>query len=681
MTQEVTLTPRSSTAESRPAMRSAPALGDDARLASADIVRELAQRTLERATAHLFSLQNDDGHWRAELEGDSILQSEYILMKWMLGAEDDPRIPQIAAYLRRQQQPDGGWIQFPGGKMDISATVKGYFCLKLLGDDPDAPHMRRARDLILAAGGAERINSFTKFYLAALGQVSYDALPSIPPEIVFFPKSAYIHLDKVSAWSRTMILPLSIVTTFRPTRTLPPHLGIPELFKDPRNQRRLVVTQDRPHPFWSRFFLAADRFVLKTVDRLGVTPWRAAALKWIEAWLLGHLERSEGLGAIYPPMVYIQVALRCLGYPDDHPVLVQARRHLDDLMIRDEETGEIRIQPCVSPMWDTGIAAHALCEAGFDQRTDAMRRCSRWLVDKECREPGDWTANVPGVVEPSGWFFEYANGFYPDTDDTAMVSMALRRIGTPEGIEAGKRGVRWVLAMQNEDGGWAAFDRTEDRPILEHVPFADHNAIQDPSCPDITGRILECLGYYGFTASHPVVQRAVRYIAERQEPDGAFFGRWGVNYVYGTFQVLVGLRSVGCNMDEPWIRKAGQWFKDHQQEDGSFGESANSYEDPALRGEGPPTASQTAWGAMGLMAVFGDRDPAARRAINWLAETQLESGNWDEPWFTGTGFPRVFYLRYHLYKLYFPVMAIGRYLRGQDALPNLQPDTSLNRGE
>ncbi|MFP4145557.1 MAG: squalene--hopene cyclase [Phycisphaeraceae bacterium] len=630
-----------------------------------------ARQTLQAGVDHLLELQNDDGHWRAELEGDSILQSEYILLKWILGQENDARLPKIAAYLRRQQQPDGTWVQYPGGRIDISATTKGYFALKLMGDDPELPHMQRAREQVLAAGGAEQSNSFSKFYYAALGQMSWDAQPTIPPEIVYLPRSSYFHLDKVSSWTRTMMIPLSIVTTHRPVRELESDKSMAELWVDPANQRRLVPTQENPHPFWSRFFLIGDQMA-KQVHKLGLTPWRKRAIQWMERWLLEHLEGSDGLGAIFPPMVYIQIAFRCLGYEDDHPVLVKARKDLDDLMIEDPETGEIRIQPCFSPVWDTGIAAFALTEVGLDQKHPAMRGCRDWLLSKECRIKGDWAANVDEPIEPSGWFFEYNNPFYPDTDDTAMVSMALNRIGGKQARAAASRGLAWDLAMQNDDGGWAAFDRTKERPLLEQVPFADHNAIQDPSCPDITGRVLESLGWLGMNTEDKRVQRAIAYIRETQEEDGAWFGRWGVNYIYGTYQVLVGLASVGQDMDADWVQRAGQWFVDHQNDDGSFGESPDSYEDPSLRGQGPSTASQTAWGAMGLLAVFGPEHPNVQRAIDWLCLTQLDSGNWHEPWFTGTGFPRVFYLRYHMYKLYFPVMAIGRWLRLQEQLPRLE---------
>jgi len=633
---------------------SAAACGDSAGLTGR------VNAALTAAVDQLLGQQHADGYWCAELEGDSILESEYILLKWIIEQEDDPRLPRIANYLRSLQRDDGAWVQYPGAKPDIGATVKGYFALKLMGDQPDAPHMTAARELIRRSGGAEQCNSFTKFYLAALGQCGYGAVPSIPPEIVFLPRWFYFHLDKVSAWTRTMITPLSIVTSHRPCRKIPPHLGIDELYVDADKRHRLLANGDA-HRTWSRIFHSMDR-VLKLVDRAGMTPLRRRALKKIEQWLVDHTEHSDGIGAIFPPMVYIVIALRCMGYPSDHPVVVQAHKHLDDLMLDDPATNSIRIQPCFSPIWDTGIALYALAEAGLDGRHAAVQRCTDWLVGKECREAGDWAANMKEPVEPSGWYFEFNNAFYPDVDDTAMVVMALRRTGLPSAADASRRGIQWILAMQNDDGGWAAFDRTVDRPLLEHVPFADHNAIQDPSCPDITGRTLECLGHMGMKLPDPVVQNAIRFIRSRQEPEGCWFGRWGVNYVYGTWQVLCGLQNIGYDMSRRWCQRGGEWLKQVQQSDGSFGESADTYEDPSLKGVGPPTASQTAWGAMALLAVYGPDDPAVRRAIQWLCDTQLDSGTWDEPWFTGTGFPRVFYLRYHLYRLYFPVMALGRWL-------------------
>ena len=626
------------------------------------VLRDQARRSLFRATDCLVSMQDPSGFWCAELEGDSILQSEYILLKFIVEQENDPRLPKIANYLRKQQRPsDGAWIQYPGGKPDLSATVKAYFALKLMGDSIDAPHMKIARELILSLGGAEGCNTYSKFYLAALGQMHYDWVPAIPPEMVLLPKWFYFHLDKVSAWSRTMIMPLAVVSSYRPVRQLPAPRGIMELYVNHDYLHRPFIGFDKQLLSWKNLFLAIDRG-LKLWEKTNLKPMRRSALQRIEEWILKRADgkRSDGLGAIFPPMVYIIIALRCLGYSMDDPRVKEATHQLERLMI--EEGDCIRLQPCFSPIWDTGIATYALCEAGFNQDHDSMRKAVQWLAGKECRRFGDWKANVRQPVEPSGWYFEFNNSYYPDVDDTGMVAMALLRSGCEEGKLPSERGVRWILAMQNEDGGWAAFDRTINRPILEYIPFADHNAIQDPSCPDITGRMLECLGHFGFRPDHAAVQKALQFLEFEQEPEGCWFGRWGVNYIYGTWQVVCGLKTVGADMSQPWIQRAGAWLRSVQQQDGSFGESAETYEDPALKGSGPSTASQTAWGTMALMAIYGPQDNGVLRGNRYLLDTQLASGMWEEPWFTGTGFPRVFYLRYHLYRLYFPIMCLGRWL-------------------
>lgn len=615
--------------------------------------------TLANAQAALLAKQDAKGFWVGELQGDSILESEYLLLKFILGQENDPELPRIANYLRQLQQPDGGWNMYPGGSNDLSGTVKGYFALKLMGDDLNAPHMRLAREMCLRLGGAENCNSFTKFYLAALGQISYDACPSIPPEIILIPKWMYFNLYAVSAWTRTMILPLAIVSTLRPTRKLAPEQGISELFCDLTAANSPVGRLKGLPRSWREMFLLID-LSLKRYEKTAVTPLRPLAMREAEKWCLEHMEGTEGLGAIFPPMVYILIVFKALGYPDDHPKVVEAQKHLRDLFIREAET--TRIQPCLSPVWDTGIALHALAETGMTYAQEPAARAAKWLLALECRTGSDWMKNCPGV-EPSGWFFEFANPHYPDVDDTAMVVMALRRAGskTEETEAAIKRGINWLLAMQNDDGGWAAFDRTRQRPILEHVPFADHNAIQDPSCPDITGRTLECLGRCGLTITHPAVHKAIGFLKETQEKEGCWFGRWGVNYIYGTWQVLMGLKAVGEHMDNRYVRRAADWLRFSQKPDGSWGESCDTYETPSLKGRGGSTPSQTAWGLMGLMAVVGAQDPAVAKAVQWLQENQAEDGQWDEHWYTGTGFPRVFYLKYHLYRLYFPLMALARY--------------------
>lgn len=615
-----------------------------------------------RAKAALLAKHAPEGYWVGELQGDSILQSEYILLKYIIRQENDPQLPRIATQLRRLQQSDGGWNMYPGGASDISGTTKGYFALKLMGDDPEAPHMRAARDVIHRLGGAEMCNSFTKFFLAALGQISYDACPSIPPELILLPKWMYFNIYAVSAWSRTMLIPLAIVSTLRPVRQLPPESGIRELYKDFKTANSAAGRLQGLPRSWRGMFLLLD-LTLKRFEKTVTTPLRPLAMREAEKWLLEHLEGSEGLGAIFPPMVYILIVFKTLGYPDDHPKVLEAHKHLRDLFIEDGDA--IRIQPCLSPVWDTGIALHALAEAGMTAEDPAAARTTRWLLDKECRVASDWAKNCPDV-EPSGWFFEFANPHYPDVDDTAMVTMALRRAGGKGAEPAVKRGLAWLLAMQNDDGGWAAFDRTRQRPILEHVPFADHNAIQDPSCPDITARTLECLGHCGMTSKHPAVRKAIDFLKDTQEKEGCWFGRWGVNYIYGTWQVLTGLRSVHERMDHRYIRRAADWLRSCQKPDGSWGESCDTYENPNLKGRGASTGSQTAWGVMGLMAVAGTNsgtDPAIGKAIQWLIENQADDGQWDEPWFTGTGFPRVFYLKYHLYRLYFPLTALARFRR------------------
>ena len=646
------------------------------------------EASVRAAVEALSSLQREDGHWCAELEGDSILQSEYMLMKWILGQERAPMadgrsgwdvLCRLATQLRAQQRADGGWGQYPGSGIDISATVKAYFCLKLMGDDPAAPHMARARARVHELGGAEGCNSFTTFYLASLGQVPWDAVPAIPPEVVWLPRWFYFHLDKVSAWSRTMILPLAIVNARRPVRVLAPHQRIDELYVSARARRTMRMREDAPAG-WKAFFRTADR-TLKLMHRFRMMPWREQAIADAFQWIMRRASQAmpaptEGLGAIFPPMVYLQVVFKVLGIPREDPRVQQAERDLDAFII--DGPTHARIQPCFSPVWDTGIALYALTDCGLDASDARLARAAHWLRGRECTHVGDWIRNCAPRTQAGGWYFEYANAWYPDCDDTAMVAMALERCGDRESVGAARRGVRWMLAMQNDDGGWAAFDRTRDRRILEYVPFADHNAMQDPSCPDITGRVLECLSWHGMRVGDAVVDRAIAYIRSHQEPDGPFFGRWGVNYIYGTWQAVIGPIRCGVSRDAEWIRRAGAWVKSVQKADGSFGETANSYVDPRLRGTGPSTASQTAWGAMILQEVFGADDPDLLRALEWLASSQLDAraaadpgenpdgdpaGSWRETEFTGTGFPKVFYLRYHLYRLYFPVMALGRYLR------------------
>jgi squalene-hopene/tetraprenyl-beta-curcumene cyclase len=604
----------------------------------------------------LLEKQSGEGFWVGELEGDSILESEYVLLMAYLGREGEEVAVKVARYLHEQARPEGGWSIYPGGPPDLSASVKAYFALKLAGVSTDDPVMAGARTLILELGGAHHCNSFTRFYLALLGQISYDECPSVPPELAH-PIWSNVCLNSMSAWTRTIVVPLSIISALKPVRTLPPARGIAELF------RHDLPAPDRSTEkswTWTNFFLGLDR-VLKWADRHLPGAWRQPGVRAAHRWMVEHFENSDGLGAIFPPMIYTVIALKCLDYEPSSAPFQWALRQLEDLLI--EEDGSIRVQPCVSPIWDTGIAMIALADAGVPAHHPALLQSVRWLLDREVRTRGDWQVRRPGV-EPSGWHFQFQNEYYPDIDDTAMVLLALQRTAMaddPEVQAATERAANWLLAMQNRDGGWAAFDVDIDNQVLTKVPFADHNAMLDPSCADITARVLEVLGNLGHRAEHPSVAKALDYLWATQEPEGCWYGRWGVNYIYGTWQVLLGLRAIDYPMDHPGARRAADWLESVQQADGGWGESCESYDNPALMGCGETTASQTAWAILGLLAAGRARSESVQRGIEYLLATQNPDGTWDETSFTGTGFPRVFYLKYHLYRIYFPLMAIARY--------------------
>jgi squalene-hopene/tetraprenyl-beta-curcumene cyclase len=628
------------------------------------------EEAIGHARACLLAMQKPDGHWVGELQGDTILESEMILLMAFLGRHDSEKVRKAGRYIVAQAKPEGGWSNFPGGPADLSVSVKAYFALKIAGHDAEAPYMKRARAAILAQGGAAGCNSFTKFYLAFLGQFPYENCASVPPELMFLPTWFYVNIYAMSSWTRTIVVPLTIFSAYKPLRQLPAELGIAELFVQPQHTPLL------PHPPSKRwftaanFFLAVDRCV-KWLEKWGPQAVRRAAVHKASAWMRQHFADSDGVGAIFPPIIYTIISLHCLGYRDDSPEMIYALKQLDDLMIEEKDT--LRVQPCFSPVWDTALALGAVAisdqpgaqATGHSASQFTLSRAARWLVDREVRQPGDWSIMNPGL-EPGGWFFEYRNGFYPDIDDTAMVLMGLARSGFAwDGerklLPAVQRGVRWLLAMQNRDGGWAAFDRNINRELLTKVPFADHNAMLDPSCPDITARALEALGQYGIRSGQHQVDRAVRFIEKTQDRRGCWLGRWGVNYIYGTWQVLSGLYAAGYDMKRPTVRRAVAWLNKVQQKGGGWGESCYSYHDPRTAGQGPVTASQTAWALLGLLAAGEGNSPAVRNGIDYLLRTQQPDGNWHEDQCTGTGFPKVFYLKYHLYRLYFPLMALARY--------------------
>ena len=642
-----------------------------------DVPTESAQRNdwldeaIRRAQQNLLRLQHADGYWCGELFADSTLCSDTVLFMHWADELDVVLEEKCVAHIRRRQLPDGGWNIYEGGPSEVSASVKAYFALKLAGHAPTQPWMQEARACILRLGGIPKVNTYAKLYLALLGQFPWKWLPTVPVEIVFFPRWCFFNIYELSSWSRAMLMPLAILNHYKPTRQLPPEEQLHELYPVGSEGGDLGLHWQRPRFSWPNFFLVCDR-MLKALHNLPWKPWRRMALTRAEAWMVERMgSGSEGLGAIFPAMLNALIALKTLRYSREHPLVQKAQRDFAGLFVDDPH--DFRIQPCLSPVWDTAINLVALLESGLDPKSEVIRRAVDWLTAQEVRTAGDWCVKNPGV-EPSGWAFEFGNRFYPDTDDTMMVLAALARAGLRD-EPVFDRALKWLLSFQCRDGGWAAFDKDVTKRWLEDVPFADHNAILDPTCSDLTGRVLELLGTIGFDPESEIVQRAWGYLRDTQEDDGSWYGRWGVNYIYGTWQVLRGLRAIGEDMRQPWIVRARDWLESCQNEDGGWGETCASYDDPHLKGKGASTASQTAWALMGLIAAIDPAEVAAldrrsiRRGVAYLLETQTAGGSWEEPEVTGTGFPRVFYLRYDMYRNNWPLLALATYRkqRGPDA--------------
>lgn len=618
------------------------------------------QAGIRAAREFLFALQQEDGHWCAELEGDTILESEYVLLMQYIGRGDHPKVHKAANYIRSKQSDDGGWNLFPGGSAEISASVKNYLVLKLLGDDPEAEHMVAARRVIRELGGVEATNSFTKAFLAIFGQYPWERCPAVPPEIILLPNWFYFNIYEMSSWSRAIVVPLSIIWAHRPVCELPEHADIAELFVEGAP----ATVQDRgaTERLWRTFFHTLDRS-FKLFEGFQLNPVRRIALDKAKAWILDRLEHSDGLGAIFPPIVYCVYAFHCLGYDLDDPLILKQLEELEKLEIEEGDT--LRLQPCFSPVWDTVLTMNAMFASGLNG-DERLQQAARWVLDKQVSKPGDWQVKNPGV-EPGGFYFEYANEFYPDCDDTAEALIALRQVHfDDEESEAARqdavrRALRWQLSMQNRDGGWAAFDKGCDKLILTYVPFADHNAMIDPSTADITARTIIALIEHGFRPEDESVRRGLRFLRRCQEEDGSWYGRWGCNYLYGTWLGLEALRHVGTPPHDPAVRSGAEFILARQNPDGGWGESLGSYDDPEAKGRGHSTASQTAWALMGLMAAGKVDSDAVRRGIDYLLTMQDDDGAWRDEYWTGTGFPKVFYLRYHLYATYFPLEALATY--------------------
>ncbi len=630
--------------------------------------------SIARSRDHILSLQHEDGYWFGELEADAMLEADYIFAHFLLGTGDPERLQRALNEIMRYQNAEGAWSLFPGGASNISLSVKCYFAFKLMGWSADEPRLVKAREWILANGGVVECNTFTKIYLCFLGQYDYDAVPAVPPEIVLAPNWFYFNIYEISSWSRAILVPLSIAYAKKPFKKIEASQSIDELFIGGRDNARLRLRWDKKFFSWRNFFLVLDRMV-HWAERVHIRPLRFLALKKAEKWMLARFEKSDGLGAIYPAMLNSIIALRCLGYSVDDPQVIRAMDEFEKLGIEEPEVPDdrpatFRMQPCMSPVWDTAYAMFALGEAGVAKDDPRLLKAADWILSKEVREKGDWAVKVKNTP-PGGWYFEFNNEFYPDVDDSGMVLLALDKVANPRERyqhEVAQRAINWIFAMQCKNGGWAGFDKDNTKMIFQYIPFADHNAMLDPPTVDITGRILEMLAAYGYTREDKRVEKAIQFIFREQEPDGSWFGRWGVNYLYGTFLVLRGLEAMGIWNHEPQIQQAAEWIRMVQNSDGGWGESCGSYDDPNSRGIGPSTASQTAWAILGLLAAGDTRSDSVAKGVRWLLQQQNEAGSWDEfspedhqLHYTGTGFPRVFYLGYHMYRHYFPLLALTTY--------------------
>jgi squalene-hopene/tetraprenyl-beta-curcumene cyclase len=622
-------------------------------------------RLVDRARDALLALQRPDGHFVFELEADATIPSEYVLLRHYLGEPDDLELERkIGVYLRRIQGAHGGWPLYHGGAFDISASVKAYFCLKMIGDPIDAPHMVRARQAILANGGANATNVFTRIQLALYGDMAWSEIPLMPAEIILLPRWFPIHLSKMSYWARTVIVPLLVLQSTKPVARNARGVHVPELFEGATPVPRVSKAADVKR-LWTWGFNALD-VALKAVEPVWPKGLRRRAIGTCVDFVVERLNGEDGLGAIYPAMANSVMMFDVLGYAADHPHRALARKSVENLLVVKDD--EAYCQPCVSPVWDTALAAHALMEAGGEAAGAPVGRALEWLKPLQVLDvKGDWADERPDV-RPGGWAFQYNNAHYPDLDDTAVVAMAMdrarKRLGAGEVYDTPiDRAVEWTVGLQSKNGGWAAFDADNTYHYLNNIPFADHGALLDPPTVDVAARCVSLLAQLGETPkTSPRLARALAYLEREQEADGSFWGRWGVNYIYGTWSALCAFNAAGVSSDAPVMRKAVDWLAAIQNPDGGWGESCDSY-DLAYAGHqpAPSTSSQTAWALLALMAA-GDVDhPAVARGMAWLAANQGEDGLWPEEYFTGGGFPRVFYLRYHGYRKFFPLWAAARY--------------------
>ncbi len=616
----------------------------------------LLDRVIADTTAALKQRQRPDGHWVFDLEADATIPAEYIMLNHYLDEIEDKVEAELAVYIRSIQEDHGGWPLFHRGDFDMSATVKAYYALKLAGDDINATHMKRAREAILVRGGAEKANVFTRYALALFGEVPWRAAPVMPVELMLAPSWFPITIYRISYWSRTVVAPLLILAALKPRAKNPRGVRIQELFVTPPLTIKKWLHNPTGH-WGGAFFLALDK-VLRVIEPHVPKSMRKRAIDNALAFFTERLNGEDGLGAIFPAMANSVMAMEALGYPKDHPALVTAKASIKKLLTAGE--GKTFCQPCVSPIWDTGLAALAMLETG--EAGQSVAESCEWLKSKQILDfKGDWAVKRPHL-RPGGWAFQYNNDHYPDVDDTAVVGMALHRADPAKYAEPIKRAAEWIEGMQSTNGGWGAFDVDNADAYLNNIPFADHGALLDPPTADVSARCVSFLAQIGYERSHPVVARGIEYLKRDQEKDGSWFGRWGTNYIYGTWSVLNALNAAGEDMKQDYIQRAVKWLFAHQNTDGGWGEDGATYWKERRYERKASTPSQTAWAILGLMAA-GEVDHAAvKRGVDFIAAAPRETdGRWKEPWFTAVGFPRVFYLRYHGYAAIFPLQALARY--------------------
>jgi squalene-hopene/tetraprenyl-beta-curcumene cyclase len=617
-------------------------------------------QAIARATQYLVATQHARGYWHAPLEANVTMEAEYVFFNRLLGRERPDLDRRMAERLLALQQSDGSWPLYRSGPGGLSATIEAYFALKLTGLSADEPALARARDFILAHGGLARAGVFTRIWLAYFGQFPWAGVPTLPVELVLLPPWFPLNIYAMSSWARGTVVPLALLMAHRPEVRIASGAAVPELWRSAPRPEDLAFARSPELVTWRNFFLALDRAVWTA----GRSPWkplrRRAVARAIE-WVLRHQDANGQWGGIQPAMLNSTLALHAVGFAADHPVMVSAVHGVDEFLVECE--GTLMYQPCVSPNWDTALAAKALLDAGMDPAHPALARAGEWLVANQIFRPGDWAVRRP-ELQAGGWAFEFANDWYPDVDDSAVILMVLQALPlaqTPAGRRAIAYGLEWTLGMQSRDGGYGAFDVDNTSHFMNRIPFADMEAMIDPPTEDLTGRLLHLMATIGYGMDFGRARRAVEFLRRTQRPEGSWWGRWGVNFIYGTWCALTGLAAIGEDLRAPYVRRAVEWLRARQNADGGWGETVASYDDERLAGQGESTPSQTAWALLGLLAADDPRSEAVERGIAWLVRAQGPDGTWEERLFTGTGFPRHFYLRYHLYRHYFPLMALGEY--------------------